>query len=190
MTTVYEGTGEGALFGPSWSPGGERLVAYNASGDLVTLDVDTSEVHLLTESGETGGHIAPAWSPDGADIAFACDCGGDSGIYVVDARGGRPRQVVAGPSNNPEWSPDGRRIAYNTQRGQIHVVDVASGTETQLTEEAENFEPTWSPDGAFIAFTSDRSGNLDIYVMTALGESETEVTSTPVDETAPAWQPR
>jgi TolB protein len=68
-------------------------------------------------------------------------------------------------------------------------VDVTTGTDVQLTEEAENFDPAWSPDGQFIAFMSDRDGNLNLYVMTSQGQEERALTSTPVDESAPAWRP-
>jgi TolB protein len=189
VSTIYEGTGDEVLFGPDWSPNSQRLVAYDAAGDLVILNADGSGLKRLTDSGDAGGHLSPAWSPDGSEIAFACDCSGDSGVYVVDVAGGNQKKVAHGESNNPRWSPDGSRIAYNTQRGQIHVVDVTTGTDVQLTEEAENFDPAWSPDGQFIAFMSDRDGNLNLYVMTSQGQEERALTSTPVDESAPAWPP-
>jgi TolB protein len=188
VSTIYEGTGDEALLGPDWSPDGQRLVAYDAAGELVILNANGSGLKRLTDSGDAGGHLSPAWSPDGSEIAFACDCGGDSGIYVVDVGGGNQKKVADGESNNPRWAPDGSRIAYNTQRGQIHVVDITTGTDVQLTEEAENFDPAWSPDGRFIAFVSDRDGNLNVYVMTSQGEDERVLTSTPVDESAPAWR--
>jgi TolB protein len=190
VSTIYDATGDEALFGPDWSPDGRRLVAYDAAGDLVILRVNGSGLERLTDSGDAGGHLSPAWSPDGSEIAFACDCRGDSGIYVVEVAGGHEKKVVDGESNNPRWSPDGSRIAYNTQRGQIHVVDLTTGADVQLTEQAENFDPAWSSDGQFIAFVSDRDGNLNAYVMTSQGEDERALTSTPVDESAPAWRPK
>jgi tricorn protease len=38
--------------------------------------------------------------------------------------------------------------------------------------DAMDYHPRWSPDGSEIAFTSDRSGNLDIWIMPAPGARE------------------
>lgn len=48
-------------------------------------------------------------------------------------------------------------------------------------------DPTWSPDGTRIAFTSQRSGQYQIWTMTASGGSQTRITHTSVKEIAPAW---
>jgi len=71
----------------------------------------------------TGGeydHLTPAWSPDGALLAYAgnaspdADLSNTSDIWVVPIDGGSPRPLTksAGPASAPAWSPDGRTIAY------------------------------------------------------------------------------
>ena len=52
----------------------------------------------------TGAHRFPAWSSDGAHVAF--DFAGD--IWVVPATGGTPVQVTTDPANDlhPTWSQD------------------------------------------------------------------------------------
>lgn len=189
VSRIYEGSGDEALFGADWAPDGGQLVAYDALGDLVILNADGSGVQRFTESGDRGGHLSPAWSPNGTQIAYACDCGVDSGIYLVEVAGGQEKKLVDGESHDPQWSPDGGRIAYSTQSGEIHVVDIRAGTDMRLTQEFENFDPAWSPDGRSIAFVSNRDGNLDLYVMTSEGEDERAVTMTPADESDPTWRP-
>ena len=39
-------------------------------------------------------HIGTAWSPDGKRIAFGSHEGGTPSVWIVDAEGGNPRQLV------------------------------------------------------------------------------------------------
>ena len=48
---------------------------------------------------------------------------------------------------------------------------------------------SWSPDGRRIAYAWNRDGNFDIWVQTIDGGEPTRVTSSPADETQPAWSP-
>jgi len=62
----------------------------------------------------------PAWSPDGAWLAFSADMGPDaniapqSNVYRVPVTGGRVRQLAGlrGDAERPAVSPDGRWVAF------------------------------------------------------------------------------
>lgn len=65
-------------------------------------------------------HLSPAWSPDGALLAYTANASPDadlsntSDVWVIGASdGGTPRRLTAGlgPLQAPAWSPDGRRLA-------------------------------------------------------------------------------
>jgi TolB protein len=47
--------------------------------------------------------------------------------------------------------------------------------------------PVWSPDGSKIAFTSDKSGNIDIWVIDADGSNMRQVTRHPAWDDFPSW---
>ncbi|HIC54184.1 MAG TPA: hypothetical protein EYO97_10165, partial [Gemmatimonadetes bacterium] len=58
----------------------------------------------------TASPTYPAWSPDGASIAFAYQ----GRIWLVPVEGGVAHQLTSGPGyhSQPSWSPDGRSIAF------------------------------------------------------------------------------
>jgi hypothetical protein len=89
---------------------------------------------------------APAWSPDGARIAYVSR--GD--VWTADADGTHRVRLVA-DADQPAWSPNGRRLAF-TRGGVVYTVRVDGLDERRL---APGAHPAWSPDGARIALDRD-----------------------------------
>jgi Lysyl oxidase/WD40-like Beta Propeller Repeat len=85
---------------------------------------------------------APAWSPDGARIAYVTR--GD--VWTMDTDGTHGVRLVA-RADQPAWSPNGRRLAF-TRGGFVYTVRVDGDDERRL---AAGAHPAWSPDGARIA---------------------------------------
>lgn len=54
----------------------------------------------------------------------------------------------------PTWSPDGSRIAYISDEGKLTVLDVASGSTSEVHRRPvrECLEVDWSPSGRYIAY--------------------------------------
>jgi dipeptidyl aminopeptidase/acylaminoacyl peptidase len=111
---------------------------------LHVVDRATGEVAQVTSGDRHAG--APAWSPDGAQLAFATESGPDadrtgcSAVHVVDAAGGAARQVgptegVAGPV---VWAADDVVLVSGQQRVEVgHTqllrVPLDGGAVTDLT---------------------------------------------------------
>jgi hypothetical protein len=113
-----------------------------------------------------------SWSPDGKRIAFSyvdavARTGPATGIYVVSAAGGTPRQVVSLPLTDdvsgtglggfgaPVWSRDGARLAYTLTRetnflisNSLAVVPVAGGNPTEYPTPGDSV--AWTPDGRYL----------------------------------------
>ena len=112
-----------AVYSPSWSPDGRRLVftAIDASGysDLFTYDLDSAELYPLTH--DAYDDQDPAWSPDGRRISFVSDRTADGAngaynlfLYALDD--GTITHVTTGDRMDfaPSWSPDGNRILFTS----------------------------------------------------------------------------
>ena len=114
----------------------------------------------------TASPTYPAFSPDGASIAFAYQ----GRIWAVPAEGGIARQLTSGTGyhSQPSWSSDGRHVAYAADIDlnlDIFLLDLESGESRRLTEDpAIDMRPRFSPDGSKILFTTGRDGTFDLWV--------------------------
>jgi len=163
----------------AWSPDGSRIVFTSTrddpSGELYTMNADGSGVVRLTHDATSAG-CGPAWSPDGAWIAFCRE----GGIYRMRPISGSAALLVTSDGFDPSWSPDGSKIAFG--RGYVWewpladlAVIGADGTGfVQLHPNLDNndlsFGPSWSPDGSWIAFTRQRSVSADVVMVPLLGD--------------------
>jgi len=91
--------------------------------------------------------------------AFTGEASLPNALAIVDLVGVRRRlELPAASRVTPRFSPTGDRIVFaQASRGgsarDIHVLDLASGTDTRLTFDGHNLDPIWSPDGKEILFT-------------------------------------
>ena len=173
-----------------------RRIRYRADGlgwrgeafrHVFVVDRESGETRQLTD-GE-GDDSAPAWSPDGASIAFVADRRPDretathSDVYVVPASGGDPELRSQGLSSvaSLRWSPDGDAIAVVGSDDDI----VGAGWQSWLFVIEPGFAPRkltddsispaggyaplvpapemrWTDDG-LISFIADARGESAIY---------------------------
>jgi hypothetical protein len=162
-----------------------------------------SDIYLVRSNGTTMTQLTnepgidedPAWSPDGARIAFTSDRDGIRAIHVMNEVGSGVSRLTPTTSQNsrPAWSPDGSRIAFVSERdgdAELYVMNADGTNPIRLTNSpGVDTDPAWSPDGSTIAFASHRGGNADIYTMNANGSNVTRTTVDNADDGRPAWSP-
>ena len=126
--------------------------------------------------------ISPAWSPDGARLAYVSFEAKKPVIYVHTVATGQrvPVANFKGSNSAPSWSPDGRTLAITLTRdgnSQVYAINAdGSGARRLTTSNGIDTEPEYSADGSSIYFTSDRGGGPQIYRMAASGGDAQRVT--------------
>ena len=98
------------IYSPVPSPDG-RLIAFSALGDLWLRHADGT-AEQLTSGPEDDAD--PAWSPDGSQLTYVSNRGGDYQVWALDLAGRARRQVTttAGHATTPIWQPSGENIVF------------------------------------------------------------------------------
>ena len=139
---------------PSWSANGKDIAFVGDAGGthrifIVKLGSDDVRTFLRKESPRMS---TPSWSPQGDKLAFGWSRWGlrnKSAIFVANRDGSNLRQISERIplAYYPAWSPDGDKIVYVGEAverdRQIFVVDVETGSQTQLTHRGRNITPNW-----------------------------------------------
>jgi Tol biopolymer transport system component len=83
----------------------------DGQSEIYVMNADGSAQTRLTWDSAYDGQ--PAWSPDGAQIAFTSRRSGEA-IWLMGADGSNQRAVAACRyAQHPVWSPDGSQIAFD-----------------------------------------------------------------------------
>lgn len=158
---------------PSFDSTG-TMIAYRDNG-IWKINVDgTGKTQLTTD----GYH--PAWSPNGAQIAFHAWNGSSDQLFLMNADGTNRHQALSsGTVLDIVWTPSAKLlfgVLVERSNYEIHSYDPAVPTSlTRLTANRGNdFEPSWSPDGTGICFTSGLGG---IWIMNADGSGQFQINS-------------
>jgi len=160
------------LSGFSWLPGGSGFVFSSSRGStflyLPTMHLwqiarDSGEPHQLTFGDESD--TSPDIDSRGRLVSSRIHLNFDIWKFPVDfrpaenvLRAGRVSHQTA-QVQTPSLSPDGRQLVYLSDtggHGNLWVLDLASGTNRQITFEKDPNVimgvPVWSPDGGKIAY--------------------------------------
>jgi Tol biopolymer transport system component len=149
------------------SPDGKRLVG-DPAGRITTFEFGS---RVSTQLTVTSWGQNPVWSPDGRYVAF----NGPEGIYRRATDGRTPQEVLlrsqalAVPKS---WSPDGRYLIYaqvypgvGSDLFALPIGKPGAQPMALWQTPVTASQGVFSPDGRWVAITSDKSGQIEIYVI-------------------------
>ncbi len=205
-------------------PGNEQFPAIAADGGAVAftwtgLREEQVDLYVRRIEGESPLRLTndkalecyPAWSPDGALIAFLhCDAnlGGiskEAEVFVIDSSGGPKRRLgklsLQAYDNVPAlgWMPDGKHIVVRhrkveTDQISLFSLNVQDRQMRQLTSPPTNYHdasPAISPDGrslAFVRYTAQTHGDIYIQDLGREGSSPRRITHDSLRIFGVAWR--
>jgi len=185
---------EGQVRGAAIAPNGKRAV-FEARGEIITVPKEHGDARNLTRS--PGVHErSPAWSPDGEEIAWFSDEGGEYRLVVSDRMGREEPRVFelggAGFYYDLQWSPDGEKLMFSDKANKLNYLMLESGEITEVADVQGSLgvlRPTavWSHDSKWIAFQNRNTRTL--YDQIALYELATKTTTTVTDDFAMSGDP-
>ena len=172
---------------PQFSPDGTRVafvVSDPLKGEKRTRHIwiyakEKNDSRQLTYSAKS--EDSPRWSPDGKQLAFLSNRGGDEQqIFLLRMEGGEAVALTKGKASVMAfaWAPDGKTIAFlspdakteaeekkekdkddahvvdrEDKNARLRLIDVASKEERELTQPSWRVEEfEWLPDGQSIVF--------------------------------------
>ena len=177
-----------ASYALSFSPDGQQLACGGASGNklaVATVDIGTGAMRTLALGSD------PAWSSDGARIAFL-----DAGNHpaFVPVQGGATQLVSSATVDNYSgpalvWSPDSHRLAFVVgdvgEPQSLWIVNTAGHVLHRVHGVGD--VPSWSPDGKTVAAVDTRTHQ--VVLVDAATSRKRQLTREHVSLSAPSWSP-
>ena len=190
----WEDVSAAQLTNPQLSPNGKRAL-FEVRGEVVSVPVEHGSWRNLTRSSGVADRF-PTWSPDGSQVAWFNDDGGEYALVIGDAMGAERRRVsISAPTFyfRPTWSPDGSQIAFTDTDFRVRILDVDSGRVRDIGGELyadprRSMSPSWSPGSRYLAYAL-RLENLFRAVFVYDTETGTthQVTDGMADALSPVW---
>jgi TolB protein len=147
-------TGEAGGFQPSWSPDGTSL-AFSRVVRLCQFDVCVADVFVMPAAGgnatnltrnPSGTAYEPAWSPDGARIAYSQD----RQIWTIRVDGTGKAPVTGGQAFVQDvgvvWSRDGSKLAVTRllENAEVFILNADGSEPTDISNNpADEHATSW-----------------------------------------------
>ena len=179
----------------SISPSGVRAL-MGVRGDIFTVPTEKGDIRNITET--PGVHDRfPAWSPDGENIAWFSDKGGEYQLMITDQKGKTEPTSVSfeDPSfyHGPYWSPDSKKLAFYDKHLNLYYMTMEDKEPVKIDQDIyanpmPKFTPDWSPDSKWITYTRRLENQLSaVFVYNVETGEKTQITDGMSEATYPTF---
>src|SRR5262245_47137686 len=133
----------------------QTQIAFSYAGDIWIVDRNGGEARRLTTS--PADENFPVFSPDGSQLAFSRQTGGNWDVYVMPVSGGDARRLTFDPRGElvNGWSPDGQSILFSSNSNlvpMLFTIKLDAVMPSPLPFPKANLG-TFGPDGTQVAYT-------------------------------------
>ncbi len=140
------------------SPQGTEAL-FSAHGDIFRAAAEGGSIRNLTAT-SNAGEDHPAWSPDGATIAYISDRTGEQQVVLRSAAAGTERVITrftSGYLYTPAWSPDGQKLAVADANHALWLITPGGACKLIARDAyAEIHDASFSPDSRWLAYSALR----------------------------------
>jgi serine/threonine protein kinase len=192
---------------PRWSPDGKSIAMIITRGGRVTqavviVDVASGKARELASPAKAGEMSSVIWTADGRSVIYLraqsveATVGSTANVIRQDV-GTDETEIVGWTSHNGlilDTLKDGT-LVVDVRSPRDNLREVAMNTAGAVPEErwltrgnSSDRQPSYAPDGKSVLFTSNRSGNLDLW-MIAGGGAVRRITDDGAEDWDPAFTP-
>jgi serine/threonine protein kinase/roadblock/LC7 domain-containing protein len=191
-----------ALVHPRWSPDGKRIAAVGSQGRVVgavyVFDATSGATKILTAPAQAGEITSVVWTRDSRSVIYvradSVEAVVGSSAHVIRHHVDSDRaEAIAWTSHNGthlDVLADGRLIldarSPSDNLRETSIAGSAAGRWITRGNSSDR-QPVYARDGKSILFTSNRSGNLDLWMVTADGGTVKRVTEDAAEDWDPAF---
>jgi Tol biopolymer transport system component len=182
------------------SPDGTRILYGSTKEESDIWGVNVPKAEEFPFASDISAELWPDVSPEGKTIVYQAVKNLSQGDKVFNCsilakRMGSNQQPfqLAADGFLPKWSPDAKRLAFMRMLGEtfsIWTVGATGGEEKQITtgglpsvdftalpyNRYQESDFSWSPDSGKIAYCSSRNGESNIWIVSADGSSDAQIT--------------
>lgn len=194
---------------PTWSPDGKALAYHRFhTFSIYTASIDGKDEEELTDG------LWPAWSSNGAEIAFMAGkfAWAENGnlripnvrVQIINLQTHVEEELLLGGiwMFDPAWSPDSTQIAFASddtiEKGEkvghtigIYIVNRDGGGLRKVIDAGDRpaavFNPTWSPDGNELIYNKGVGGVRDLFKVALEGGVPEQLTHRQGDNFNADW---
>lgn len=188
---------------PRWSPDGQSVAFVAARGGRVTqavliVDVESKKMRELTSDAKAGEVSSVVWTPDSRSVIYVraesveAVVGSSARIYRHHVERDEAEVIGWTSHNGPmlDVLANGSLVLdVRSPRDNLREIIPGQSDRWLTRGNSSDRQPVYSPDGKSVLFSSNRSGNLDLWMIDNASGTVRRITDDGAEDWDPAFTP-